>query len=313
MLDINSREQQYHTLRRSYQARQIDEETFLAAVDDLGFEDEQGIYWMIGAETGHWYYYDGANWRAGTPAPPPVPTVAIGVTPTSQAQPGHDWSTWLMAPSRLILMGGLALAAMLILVLPVRGFPSDAPMPAPSPRPPLGQDGGGGSGGSGGGSGGGGGNPSGAGGAAVIRQSSIRGVLTDASTGQPGSGIEISVSGAIVRTDTDGSYSITGLSSGEYTVSPVLLGQGVPAQEAVYVSLDGVSEVMVDLAYYSDSPPLPTDTPQAVAAVPVSPEMMATPPPTLPDSGAPASPAPLLMLALGGILVFLGGLFYRAR
>jgi hypothetical protein len=309
MLDINSREQQYHTLRRSYQANQIDEETFLAAIDNLGFEDEQGIYWMIGAETGQWYYYDGSGWRTGTPTQSPIPTAIIEGTPTSRAQPGHDWSAWLMAPSRLILMGGLALAVMLILVLPVRGFPSDAPLPAPSPRPPLGQDGGGGSGGSGGG----GGNSSGDGGGAVVRQSSIRGVLTDASTGQPGAGIEISVSGAIVRTDTDGSYSITGLSSGEYTVSPVLLGQGIPAQEAVYVSLDGVNDVMVDLAYYSDSPPLPTDTPQAVAAVPVSPEMMATPPPTLPDSGAPASAAPLLILALGGALVLLGGLFYRAR
>lgn len=214
-----------------------------------------------------------------------------------------------MAPSRLILVGGLVLTVLLILVLPVRGFPAGDPLPAPSPRPPIGQDG---NGGSGSGSGGGSGSGS-AGGGQAIRQSSIQGVLTDASTDQPGAGIEISVSGAIVRTDTDGSYSITGLSSGEYTVSPVLMGQGVPAQEAVYVSLDGINDVTVDLAYYSDRPPLPTDTPQAVAAVPVSPEMMATPPPALPDSGAPASPAPLLMLALGGIFLFLGGFLYRAR
>jgi hypothetical protein len=107
-----------------------------------------------------------------------------------------------------------------------------------------------------------------------------------------------------VRTDTDGSYSITGLPAGAYTVLPELRGQGVPAQGPIFVSVDGQNSVTVDLAYYSQSqPPPPTDTPQP-------PVTLAEPPAALPASGAPGQ-QPLLLIGLGVLLFAAGGFWMK--
>ena len=110
-------------------------------------------------------------------------------------------------------------------------------------------------------------------------QSAITGYVTDLSSGRPGHGIKVSVNGDIVTTDSDGHYSITGLGAGEYTVSLVLPGEWLSAQDPVPVHLDGQNSVTVDLAYYSQPPPAAPTPPPASPTLP--------PPVKLPQTGGP--------------------------
>jgi hypothetical protein len=155
--------------------------------------------------------------------------------------------------------------------------------------------------------------------------------VIDLSTNQPAAGLEVAVNGQIVRTDSDGSYSITGLPAGEYMVSPVLTGQGRPVQGAIYASVDGIHTVTVDLSYYSNPSDVsgaavavagevpPVATPQLVAAaghvetgsvvVPAGPgENLQSGPAGLPPSGADMRSRPFVIGAVGLLLVMLGGL-----
>lgn len=49
---------------------QITEETFKHELEKLRFQDPHGRWWMIGAQSGRWYYYDGARWLLGEPPDP---------------------------------------------------------------------------------------------------------------------------------------------------------------------------------------------------------------------------------------------------
>ena len=69
---IRKFEKRYKILTRDFQAGKIDEGRFIAEVDKLQFQDEWGRYWMIGAQSGSWHYYDGQNWQQavyGRPGP----------------------------------------------------------------------------------------------------------------------------------------------------------------------------------------------------------------------------------------------------
>jgi hypothetical protein len=66
--NIGELEQRYQILFGDYQAGKIDEATFIAEVDRLQFRDDWGRYWMLGAQTGAWHYYDGHTWHQASPA-----------------------------------------------------------------------------------------------------------------------------------------------------------------------------------------------------------------------------------------------------
>ncbi len=203
----------------------------------------------------------------------------------------------------LVMITGVLLLSLLVIPLS-RASPGNLPLPAPSPRPPIGGGGGGGGGGDDGDGGGGGGG----GGGSV---SAIYGTVIDLSSSRPGAAIEVLINGAIVRTDTDGRYSVTGLNAGTYTVSLQLYGQGTPAQEAVSVTLDGINSQIVDLDFYSQTPP--TDTPQpTVRATPTTTRQVTVAPRAtpvaLPPSGGPANNRPLLVIGLGLLLAVTGSI-----
>jgi TolB protein len=65
--NIEALEQRYQLLYSDYQAGRIDEATFAAEVDKLQFQDNRGRYWMIGAQSGAWHYYDGQDWHQAEP------------------------------------------------------------------------------------------------------------------------------------------------------------------------------------------------------------------------------------------------------
>lgn len=312
-MNITAREQKYLKWQQDWQQGKIDEATFIAAVDDLAFQDEQGYQWMLGAETGRWYFLDGQTWRQADP-PRSEPVAAAGrqqsdYPPKLQGNKIGLWgalpgfASLLVVPIRSALIVGVAFLVVLALVWPVVSAPLEGnPAVAPSPRPPLGSQGGDNGGGSGGGGGSsGGGSGGGSSNVNVVRQSSIIGTVADINTGLPAAGVEVSVSGQIVRTDTDGSYSITGLAAGEYTVMPVNSGP------SVYVSVDGVRGTTVNLAYYGPGQPLPTDTPQPSSVTVIQVSAQATPPPALPNSGAPIAPKPFVFIGIGLLLTLAGG------
>lgn len=57
---------------------QLQEEDFKRELEKLRFQDGQGRWWMIGAQSGRWYYYDGARWLLGDPPEPPPPALGSG-------------------------------------------------------------------------------------------------------------------------------------------------------------------------------------------------------------------------------------------
>jgi tetratricopeptide (TPR) repeat protein len=70
---------------------QIQEEEFKRELEKLRFQDSQGRWWMLGAQSGRWYYYDGARWLLGDPPEPPPPALGAGepivvIPPASQTR-----------------------------------------------------------------------------------------------------------------------------------------------------------------------------------------------------------------------------------
>ncbi|HRV90848.1 MAG TPA: carboxypeptidase regulatory-like domain-containing protein [Anaerolineae bacterium] len=102
----------------------------------------------------------------------------------------------------------------------------------------------------------------------ALNKAGIYGQVTDLSTGRPGQGLEVEINGSIVRTDSDGRYSLTGLRAGNYTAVLVLPNQAVAAQSTTQVYLADEEITTVDLTYYSETPPTPTLSPTATAAPP---------------------------------------------
>jgi hypothetical protein len=303
-MNIGALEQRYQILLSDFQAGRINPAIFAAEVDKLSFQDDEGRYWMMGTQSGAWYYYDGESWRPANPRQitlqPSVPVDAPPPQAGSQRRPQETLParTLFLIPVRFMWLTGLAFLVILSLCTwPVSSAPpAGGPDVAPSPRPPVSQGESEGGGDDGDGDGGGGGTP----------HSAIFGNIVDLSTDRPGAGLEVSVNGGIVRSDTEGNYSITGLSAGEYQVSLDLQGEGVPAHGPIFVNLDGRNPVTVDLAYYTEAPPLPTDTPQPAPAI------AAEAPAELPDSGAPrSSQLPLFLLVCGLLLALGGSLAYR--
>jgi tetratricopeptide (TPR) repeat protein len=74
---FESAEREFLKLKGQLAAGRITQAQFDAALKDLMFQDAQGRYWMIGAESGDWYVHDGKQWVAAQPsrAVPPAPSV----------------------------------------------------------------------------------------------------------------------------------------------------------------------------------------------------------------------------------------------
>ncbi len=77
---VQDLERQFFELKGKLDVGVITEEEFKAAVSKLRFQDESGHWWMIGAQSGKWYSFDGVRWIPGTPpreipAPAPEPKI----------------------------------------------------------------------------------------------------------------------------------------------------------------------------------------------------------------------------------------------
>ncbi|MCS7260648.1 MAG: carboxypeptidase-like regulatory domain-containing protein, partial [Anaerolineae bacterium] len=120
--------------------------------------------------------------------------------------------------------------------------------------------------------------------------SAIRGTVIDLCYGEPARGVKVSINGAVVTTDSFGTYSITGLPPGEYRVTLPVDPAWQPSSETVAI---------VDLTFNSCLPP-PVPTPTAAPLIPVTGAALGDQPP----AGVVAMAG--LALALLGIVLWTG-------
>jgi len=60
-------EKEFQKLKDEYSKGIIDKEEFRKELEKLMIKDQEGKYWMIGLQTGKWYYYDGEKWIQSSP------------------------------------------------------------------------------------------------------------------------------------------------------------------------------------------------------------------------------------------------------
>ena len=60
-------ETSFQSLRRKYRSGEISRREFIDQLKKLRLRDEKGHFWMIGAQTGKWYYFDGKDWIQDEP------------------------------------------------------------------------------------------------------------------------------------------------------------------------------------------------------------------------------------------------------
>lgn len=64
-------EDAFQRIRRQFRNKEISRREFIDQLKKLRIRDKEGRFWMIGAQTGKWYYYDGRQWvQAELPSPP---------------------------------------------------------------------------------------------------------------------------------------------------------------------------------------------------------------------------------------------------
>jgi len=60
-------EEAFHRIKRKFQRQEITREVFIDQMKKLRFKDGEGRFWMIGAQSGKWYYFDGKEWVQSEP------------------------------------------------------------------------------------------------------------------------------------------------------------------------------------------------------------------------------------------------------
>ncbi len=80
-MSVAEMERRFYELKGKLDLGAISEEDFKTEVEKLRFQDAQNRWWMIGAQSGKWYIYNGTRWIPGVPpsespvsAPPPPET-----------------------------------------------------------------------------------------------------------------------------------------------------------------------------------------------------------------------------------------------
>jgi len=57
----------FDQLKAKFQNGEISRQEFIDEMKKLRIKDDQGRFWMIGAQTGKWYYFDGKDWVQDEP------------------------------------------------------------------------------------------------------------------------------------------------------------------------------------------------------------------------------------------------------
>lgn len=57
----------FEDMKKRFQAGDLSRQQFIDEMKKLRLKDAQGRYWMIGAQTGKWYFFDGRDWISSEP------------------------------------------------------------------------------------------------------------------------------------------------------------------------------------------------------------------------------------------------------
>lgn len=79
-------ERRFVQLRARYQAGQLDDAAYEAQLKRLIIEDHAGEYWMLGADSGEWYWYDGERWLRRDPGLPDCTARVVPAKPRTAAK-----------------------------------------------------------------------------------------------------------------------------------------------------------------------------------------------------------------------------------
>ncbi len=90
-MSVEEMERRFFELKGRLEVGAITEQNFKQEIEQLRFQDAAGHWWMIGAQSGKWYYYDGVRWIPGRPpqlpaSPPPPPPRPEAPSPRPIAQ-----------------------------------------------------------------------------------------------------------------------------------------------------------------------------------------------------------------------------------
>src|SRR5581483_9761406 len=97
----NSRDE-YLKLRQQFSAGDISADEFDTALQKLTVVDEQGRTWMLGANSGHWYYSAGDDWIQ---AEPPQNAAPKNPAPAARVSPPRPWLATIVPIVLITLMG----------------------------------------------------------------------------------------------------------------------------------------------------------------------------------------------------------------
>lgn len=85
-MSVAELEKKFFELKGKLEVGVITEDEFKAQVGKLRFQDAQSCWWMIGAQSGKWYSFDGLRWVPGTPPrDEPAPSIEAITAPPSPA------------------------------------------------------------------------------------------------------------------------------------------------------------------------------------------------------------------------------------
>jgi tetratricopeptide (TPR) repeat protein len=87
-MSVAELEKKFFELKGKLDVGVITEDEFKAQVGQLRFQDAQSRWWMIGAQSGKWYSFDGMRWIPGTPpSDEPAPSIEPPPPPPSPVTP----------------------------------------------------------------------------------------------------------------------------------------------------------------------------------------------------------------------------------
>jgi hypothetical protein len=66
-LTFKSVEEKFNDLKAEFQDGRISRQAFIDEMKKLRLKDETGRFWMIGAQSGKWYFFDGRDWIQAEP------------------------------------------------------------------------------------------------------------------------------------------------------------------------------------------------------------------------------------------------------
>ncbi len=119
-------QQAFLQLRALYQARRMDASTFRTELEKMIVSDGSGGYWMIGLQSGRWYWFNGYEWvqreppttplkqaplGAAQPAPPTPVSAPLELSKTEIEESQKSRRTFLIAGGTIVAFSILAIGA----------------------------------------------------------------------------------------------------------------------------------------------------------------------------------------------------------